>query len=61
MYVFTWNYLMTKRWIWILFSLLMISISLNFFQYSTNEIVCKNIDKRWKADLLYDMGHHKLD
>ena len=39
----------------------MMSISLNLFQYSNTEVVCKNIDTRWKADLLYKMGHHKLD
>lgn len=52
---------MTKRVITFLISLLMISISLNLFQYSTAEVVCRNIDARWKADMLYKMGHHKLD
>lgn len=52
---------MTKRVITFLISLLMISISLNLFQYSTTEVVCRNIDARWKADMLYKMGHHKLD
>lgn len=52
---------MTKRIIYTLISLLTLSISLNLFQYSTAEVVCKNIDSRWKADLLYNMGHKKLD
>ena len=52
---------MTKLWIYILLSLLLLSISLNLFQYSSTEIVCKNIDSRWKADLLYKMGHNRLD
>lgn len=52
---------MTKRMIYTLLSLLAMSISLNLFQYSTTEIICKNIDSGWKADLLYKMGHHRLD
>ncbi len=52
---------MNKRIIYTLLSLLMLSISLNLFQYSTAEIVCKNIDSRWKADMLYKMGHYRLD
>ena len=52
---------MTKWIIGLLASLLTLSISLNLFQYSSTEIVCKNIDTRWKADLLYKMGHHRLD
>lgn len=52
---------MTKLIIYTLLSLLTLSISLNLFQYSSTEIVCKNIDTRWKADLLYKMGHHRLD
>ena len=52
---------MTKLWIYTLLSLLLLSISLNLFQYSSTEIVCKNIDSRWKADLLYKMGHNRLD
>lgn len=52
---------MTKRVIAFLISLLMMSVSLNLFQYSNTEVVCKNIDSRWKADMLYKMGHHKLD
>lgn len=52
---------MKKILILLLISLLGISVSLNLFQYSTAEIVCKNIDTRWKADMLYKMGHSKLD
>lgn len=52
---------MTKRLIYTLISLLTLSISLNLLQYSNTEVVCKNIDSRWKADLLYKMGHKKLD
>ena len=50
-----------KSLIYILLSLLSISISLNLFQYSNTEIVCSKIDKRWKADLLFKFWHHKLD
>jgi hypothetical protein len=52
---------MTRWIIYTLLSLLTLSISLNLFQYSSTEIVCKNIDTRWKADLLYKMGHNRLD
>lgn len=52
---------MTKRIIYTLISLLTLSISLNLFQYSSTEIICKNIDSRWKADLLYQMWHNRLD
>ena len=52
---------MNKLRIYILLSLLLLSISLNLFQYSSTEIICKNIDSRWKADLLYKMGHNRLD
>ena len=45
----------------LLWSLLLLSLSFNLLQYSTTEIVCKNIDKRWKADLLYKIWHHRLD
>ena len=44
-----------------LVSLLSLSVSLNLFQYTNTEITCKKIDKRWKADLLYKMGHNRLD
>ena len=44
-----------------LISMLSLSLSFNLFQYSNTEVTCKKIDKRWKADLLYKMGHSKLD
>jgi hypothetical protein len=52
---------MTRWIIYTLLSLLTLSISLNLFQYSSTEVVCRNIDSRWKADLLYKMGHNRLD
>ena len=50
-----------RNLVYILISLLCLSASFNLFQYTTTEITCSKIDKRWKADLLYNMGHHKLD
>jgi hypothetical protein len=50
-----------RRLIYILVSLLCLSLSFNLFQFTNAEVTCKKIDKRWKADLLYKMGHHKLD
>lgn len=47
--------------IYLLLSLLCLSVSLNLLQYSSTEIVCKNIDSRWKANLLYKLWHHRLD
>ena len=52
---------MTKRIIYILISILTLSLSFNLLQFSNTEITCKNIDSRWKADMLYKMGHTKLD
>ena len=52
---------MKKAIILILISLLCLSISFNLFQYTNTEITCKNIDSRRKADMLYKMGHKKLD
>lgn len=45
----------------ILLSLLLLSLSLNLFLWSNNEVKCENIDSRWKADLLYFMWHRSLD
>lgn len=45
----------------IIFCLLMLSLSLNLFLWSNNEVKCDYIDSRWKADLLYAMGHRNLD
>lgn len=50
-----------KHIIYILISLLCLSLSFNLFQYTTTEVTCKKIDSRRKADLLYKMWHHKLD
>ena len=50
-----------KQVIYILVALLSLSVSLNLFQYTTTEITCSKIDKRWKADLLLKIGHYKLD
>lgn len=52
---------MTKRIIYTLISLLTLSLSFNLLQFSNTEITCKNIDSRRKADMLYKMGHTKLD
>ena len=52
---------MTKRIIYILISILTLSLSFNLLQFSNTEITCKNIDSRWKTDMLYKMGHTKLD
>lgn len=50
-----------KQLIFMLISLLCLSLSFNLFQYTNTEITCSKIDKEWKADLLYKMGHHRLD
>lgn len=50
-----------KQIIIMLVSLLCLSLSFNLFQYTNTEITCNKIDKRWKADLLYKIWHHKLD
>lgn len=42
-------------------SILAISLALNLFLWSNNEVNCSNIDSRWKADLLYYMWHRGLD
>ncbi len=52
---------MKKYIILISISLLCLSISFNLFQYTNTEITCKKIDSRRKADMLYKMGHKKLD
>jgi len=52
---------MKKTIIFMLISMLSLSLSFNLFQYSNTEVTCKKIDKRWKADLLYKMGHNRLD
>lgn len=52
---------MKKILIYLLASLLALSLSLNLLQYSNTEVVCKNINSRWKADLLYKIWHNRLD
>lgn len=52
---------MRKLIIYTLISLLALSLSFNLFQFSNTEITCKNIDSRWKADLLLNLWHKKLD
>ena len=42
-------------------SILALSMSLNLFLWSNNEASCSNIDARWKANVLYFMGHRGLD
>ena len=42
-------------------SILRLSITLNIFLWSNNEVSCENIDSRRKADILYMMGHRNLD
>lgn len=41
--------------------ILAVSLSMNIFLWSNNEVNCDNIDSRWKADVLYAMGHRNLD
>ena len=50
-----------KKTIIILSFLLSLSIVLNIFQYRNAYVKCENIDKQWKADLLYKLGHKSLD
>lgn len=50
-----------KELVYILISLLCLSLSFNLFQFTTAEITCSKIDERWKADLLLKMGHSRLD
>lgn len=40
---------------------LSLSICLNLFQRQNQAVSCENIDKQWKADLLYFLGHKHLD
>ena len=45
----------------LLLALLLLSLSLNLFQWSNTEVTCSNIDKSWKAELLYKLWHRNLD
>lgn len=42
-------------------TLLLLSLSFNVFMVSNYQANCSNIDSRWKADILYKMGHRSLD
>lgn len=41
--------------------ILAVSLSMNIFLWSNNEVSCDNIDSRRKADILYFMWHRDLD
>ena len=45
----------------IFFMLLSLSICLNLFQRRNQAITCENLDKAWKADLLFTLWHKSLD
>lgn len=45
----------------LLIFLLVLSLSLNFFQRSNQAVTCENIDTQWKSELLYFLGHKHLD
>ena len=42
-------------------TILIMSLALNLFLRSNNEVKCSNIDSRAKANILYIMGHRGLD
>lgn len=50
-----------KKLIALLVFLLSLSICLNLFQWRNQAVVCSNIDKYWKAELLYKLWHKHLD
>lgn len=45
----------------LLIFLLLLSLTLNLFQWSNQAVTCENINSQWKADLLYFLGHKHLD
>ena len=45
----------------LLMFLLLLSLTLNFFQRSNQAVTCENINSQWKVDLLYFLGHKHLD
>lgn len=45
----------------IIFCILWVSVCLNVFLIANYQSNCDNIDSRWKADLLYNIGHKNLD
>lgn len=52
---------MNRMIILILCFLLSLSIALNLFQRQNQAVVCSNIDKERKAELLYKLWHKHLD
>lgn len=50
-----------KKVVALLLFLLSLSICLNLFQYRNAYVKCENIDKHWKAELLYSLWHRSLD
>ena len=52
---------MTKILNILIATILWLSLSLNFFLRSNNEVSCENIDSRMKANILYAMWHRHLD
>lgn len=45
---------------WLILALL-ISLSLNLFQWRNQAVTCENINTSRKAELLYTLGHKHLD
>ena len=45
----------------LLILILACSIGLNLFQRRNQAVTCENIDKQWKANLLYHLWHYGLD
>lgn len=50
-----------KKTIALLIFLLSVSVCLNLFQWRNQAVSCDNIDKQWKANLLYFLWHKHLD
>ena len=40
---------------------LLLSINLNLFQWRNEAVTCEHLDKQWKAELLFKLGHKHLD
>lgn len=53
--------MMNKCIIVVLCFMLSMSIALNLFQRRNQAVVCSNIDKERKAELLYKLWHKHLD
>lgn len=52
---------MRKLLLIILLFILSMSISLNLFQWRNQAVKCENLNAYWKAELLYKLGHKRLD